>query len=82
MRILITSNVRWWNAEAAYAATLARELLNVGHKVWVLTLPNSLNEAKLRNWNLPIITDIPLSSSNPWQLWQAYQRLQYLIEEQ
>ena len=82
MRILITSNVRWWNAEAAYAATLARELLNAGHKVWVLTLPNSLNETKLRNWNLPIITDIPLSSSNPWQLWRAYQRLQSLIEEQ
>ena len=51
MRILITSNVRWWNAEAAYAAILARELLNAGHKVWVLTLPNSLNETKLRNWN-------------------------------
>jgi len=81
MRILITSNVRWWNAEAAYAATLARELLNAGHKVWVLTLPNSLNETKLRSWNLPIITDIPLSSSNPWQLWQAYRRLQSLIEE-
>ena len=82
MRILITSNVRWWNAEAAYAAALARELLNAGHKVWVLTLPNSLNETKLRNWNLPIITDIPLSSSNPWQLWRAYRRLQSLIEEQ
>ena len=82
MRILITSNVRWWNAEAAYAATLARELLNAGHKVWVLTLPNSLNETKLRNWNLPIITDIPLSSSNPWQLWRAYHRLKSLIEEQ
>ena len=82
MRILITSNVRWWNAEAAYAATLARELLNAGHKVWVLTLPNSLNETKLRNWNLPIITDIPLSSSNPWRLWRAYQQLQSLIEEQ
>ena len=82
MRILITSNVRWWNAEAAYAATLAKELLNAGHKVWVLTLPNSLNETKLRNWNLPIITDIPLSSSNPWRLWRAYQRLQSLIEEQ
>ncbi|MBT90568.1 MAG: glycosyl transferase [Deltaproteobacteria bacterium] len=82
MRILITSNVRWWNAEAAYAATLARELLNAGHKVWVLTLPNSLNETKLRNWNLPIITDIPLSSSNPWRLWRAYQRLKSLIEEQ
>ena len=80
MRILITSNVRWWNAEAAYAATLARELLNAGHKVWVLTLPNSLNETKLRSWNLPIITDIPLSSSNPWQLWRAYQRLKSLIE--
>ena len=82
MRILITSNVRWWNAEAAYAATLARELLHAGHKVWVLTLPNSLNETKLRNWNLSIITDIPLSSSNPWQLWRAYQRLKSLIEEQ
>ncbi|MEK9564267.1 MAG: glycosyltransferase family 4 protein, partial [Deltaproteobacteria bacterium] len=63
-------------------AILARELLNAGHKVWVLTLPNSLNETKLRNWNLPIITDIPLSSSNPWQLWRAYQRLKSLIEEQ
>ena len=82
MRILITSNVRWWNAEAAYAAILARELLNAGHKVWVLTRPNSLNETKLRNWNLPIITHIPLSSSNPWQLWRAYQRLKSLIEEQ
>ena len=82
MRILITSNVRWWNAEAAYAATLARELLNAGHKVWVLTRPNSLNETKLRNWNLPIITDIPLSSSNPWRLWRAYQQLKSLIEEQ
>ena len=82
MRILITSNVRWWNAEAAYAAILARELLNAGHKVWVLTRPNSLNETKLRNWNLPIITDIPLSSSNPWRLWRAYQRLKSLIEEQ
>ena len=82
MRILITSNVRWWNAEAAYAATLARELLHAGHRVWVLTLPNSLNETKLRNWNLPIITDIPLSSSNPWRLWRAYQRLKSLIEEQ
>ena len=82
MRILITSNVRWWNAEAAYAAILARELLNAGHKVWVLTLPDSLNETKLRNWNLPIITDIPLSSSNPWRLWRAYQRLKSLIEEQ
>ena len=82
MRILITSNVRWWNAEAAYAATLARELLHAGHKVWVLTLPNSLNETKLRNWNLPIITDIPLSSSNPWRLGRAYQRLKSLIEEQ
>ena len=82
MRILITSNVRWWNAEAAYAAILARELLNAGHKVWVLTLPNSLNETKLRNWNLPSITDIALSSSNPWQLWRAYQRLKSLIEEQ
>ena len=82
MRILITSNVRWWNAEAAYAAILVRELLNAGHKVWVLTHPNSLNETKLRNWNLPIITDIPLSSSNPWQLWRAYQRVKSLIEEQ
>jgi glycosyltransferase involved in cell wall biosynthesis len=81
MRVLITSNVRWWNAEAAYAATVARELRKAGHKVWVLTLANTLNETKLRQWNLPLVTDIPLNSANPLRLRQAYQKLRQFIED-
>ena len=81
MRILITSNVRWWNAEAAYAATLAHVLIQAGHQVWVLTIPGSLNEAKLRCWNLPTISHIPLSSVRPGDLWQAYRQLSDFLTE-
>ena len=37
MKILIGSNVHWWNAEAAYAAKIAQLLQQAGHKVFVLT---------------------------------------------
>ena len=48
MRILIGSNVHWWNAEAAYAATVAEALQEAGHDVWVLTRPDSLNAERLQ----------------------------------
>ena len=75
MNILISSNVHWWNAEAAYAAAIAVQLKKAGHQVYVLTLPNTLNEKKLQQLQLSLITDVPLNTNNPFQLFQAYFKL-------
>ncbi len=65
MNVLISSFVHWWNAEAAYAAVLGEELLKAGHKAWILTQPDTLNEAELRKRGLPLITNIPPAGGNP-----------------
>ncbi len=75
MNLLIGSNVHWWNAEAAYAATLATLLQNAGHEVWVLTRPNSLNAEKLQARGLRTVTDIDLNSNQPLQWLQSYHQL-------
>ena len=59
MRILIGSNVHWWNAEAEYAATIANLLKRAGHSVFVLTRPASLNERRLKELGLNLVTEIP-----------------------
>ena len=73
MRILIGSNVHWWNAEAAYASKIAQLLQQAGHKVFVLTLPDSLNSQKLGSLGLSLVEHINLNSNNPLQLFISYQ---------
>ncbi|MBC8259420.1 MAG: glycosyltransferase family 4 protein [SAR324 cluster bacterium] len=83
MKILIGSNVHWWNAEAAYAATVAQLLEEAGHTVFVLTRPDSLNEKHLRQRGLRLLTHIDLNSNNPFRLFIAYHQLKkFLLEEQ
>ena len=82
MKILIGSNVQWWNAEAAYASFIAKLLHDAGHSVFVLTLPDSLNEQRLKGLGLKLVTHIDLNSNNPFQLFKAYRKLKkFLIEE-
>ena len=76
MNVLISSPVHWWNAEAAYAAVLAEVLGQHGHKVWVLTRPDTLNHAELEARGLPLLTDIPLWERHPLRLWRAIRALQ------
>ncbi|MEE8435570.1 MAG: glycosyltransferase family 4 protein [bacterium] len=71
MNVLISSPVHWWNAEAAYAAVLAEVLRQDGHKVWVLTRPDTLNHAELEARGLSLLTDIPLWERHPLRLWRA-----------
>ena len=71
MNVLISSPVHWWNAEAAYAAVLAEVLRQDGHRVWVLTRPDTLNHAELKARDLPLLTDIPLWAQHPGRLWRA-----------
>jgi len=82
MRILIGSNVHWWNAEAAYAATIAQLLKRAGHIVFVITRLGSLNERHLKELGLSIITHIDLNTKNPFKLFISYKRLKkFLIDE-
>ncbi|MDP6522259.1 MAG: hypothetical protein QF779_06100, partial [SAR324 cluster bacterium] len=80
MRILIGSNVHWWNAEAAYASKIAQLLLQAGHKVFVLTRPDSLNSQKLGSLGLSLVEHINLNSNNPFQLFLSYQKLKKFID--
>ena len=81
--ILIGSNVHWWNAEAAYAATTAELLQKAGHRVFVLTRPNTLNAKNLQKRGLSLVTHIDLNTHNPFRLYQSYQRLKtFLITQQ
>ncbi len=82
MKILIGSNVHWWNAEAAYACIIAKLLQDAGHSVFVLTRPDSLNEQRLKERGLRLVTHIDLNSNNPFRLFRAYQKLKkFLLEE-
>ena len=82
MKILIGSNVHWWNAEAAYACTIAKLLQDAGHSVFVLTRPGSLNEQRLKERGLCLVTHIDLNSNNPFRLFRNYRKLkQFLLEE-
>ena len=82
MRILIGSNVHWWNAEAAYASKIAQRLQQAGHKVFVLTRPDSLNSQKLGSHGLFLVEHINLNSKNPFQLFLSYQKLKKFIDEE
>ena len=82
MKILIGSNVHWWNAEAAYAATIAKLLEDAGHTVFVLTRPDSLNAKYLKERGLRLVTHIDLNSNNPFRLLFSYLKLKkFLLEE-
>ena len=82
MNILIGSNIHWWNAEAAYASSIAKLLQDAGHSVFVLTRPGTLNEQRLKERGLRLVTHININSNNPFQLFRAYQNLKkFLLEE-
>mgnify|MGYP001169185004 FL=1 len=82
MKILIGSNFHWWNAEAEYAAKIAQLLKQAGHKVFVITLPNSLNSQKLSNLGLPLVEHINLNSKNPFHIFLSYQKLKKFIADE
>lgn len=82
MNILLSSYVPWWNAEAAYAAILAEELLAAGHRVWILTQPNTINGHELKKRGLPILTNVPAAGYNPLDWWRGLAALRELQERE
>ena len=82
MNVLLSSYVRWWNAEAAYTAALAEQLLTEGHKAWVLTSPGTRNEGELSRRNIPLITHIPSAQAAPWHWPGAIQQLRDFAQKE
>ena len=64
-RVLLSINVRWWNAEAAYAINLAKGLVKQGISVWIIVNRDSPVHHRAVEQNLNVITDVQLDSLNP-----------------
>lgn len=64
MKILITVSVRWWNANAYYAISLAEALSKLGHHVYVAGDPGYPPTLRAKEAGLEII-EIRFASFNP-----------------
>lgn len=66
MNILLTANVRWWNAEAAYAWEKGVGLKQRGHDVTILGLPGSPIVERARREGMKVLPTSGLNSLNPF----------------
>jgi glycosyltransferase involved in cell wall biosynthesis len=65
VNVLIGSGFPYWNAEADYAARLARLLRGAGHGAWIAAPPGSRNAAELAERGLEPVPDLLPSRANP-----------------
>ena len=81
-RILLSINVRWWNAEAAYAVNLARGLLEKGCRVWMIVNQDSPVQKKAEKYGIPVITNIQLDALSPLSHFFNFRKILRLIDTQ
>ncbi|MFH2130223.1 MAG: glycosyltransferase family 4 protein [bacterium] len=74
-RILLSINVRWWNAEAAYALNLARGLVAEGCRVWLIVNRDSPVHHRAEKLGLPVITDVSLDTVSPLSHFLNFRKL-------
>jgi glycosyltransferase involved in cell wall biosynthesis len=79
-RVMLAINVRWWNAEAAYAMNVARGLQQQGTAVWMIVNPGTPVHQKAVERQIPVITDILLDAVSPLRHWHNLRRLLQLID--
>jgi glycosyltransferase involved in cell wall biosynthesis len=80
MRSIQVVNVRWFNATAWYGMYLSRLLLENGHDVLVLGLPDTLCARKGEEWGLPMRL-MDLNTATPWGIAALYAKLKRLVHE-
>lgn len=78
-RILLTINVRWWNAEAAYALNVARSLTENGKNVWLLVNPGSPVAEKAKKAGIPLVEHIYLDSNSLLAQYRNFKKLKSFI---
>jgi glycosyltransferase involved in cell wall biosynthesis len=78
MRSIQVVNVRWFNATAWYGMYLSRLLLEAGHEVLVLGLPDTLSARQGEAWGLPMRL-LPLNTTTPWGIAGLYAELKGLL---
>jgi len=79
---LFTINVRWWNAEAAYAINVARSFKEQGYRVWVLVNQDSPAHHKAVQHGIPVLTDVNLDSNSPIAQFSNCLKLLSFIDQQ
>ncbi|MFW5837347.1 MAG: glycosyltransferase family 4 protein [Desulfovibrionaceae bacterium] len=67
MRILQVANVRWFNATAWYALSLADLVRQAGHESLVVTLADTETDERARELSLPV-ANLNLNTNNPLAL--------------
>jgi glycosyltransferase involved in cell wall biosynthesis len=72
MNLLQIVNIRWWNAEAAYALNLSKGLRDRGHQVTILGLPHSPVILRAEKENFPVMTSFDLWGFNPYTLYRGF----------
>lgn len=82
MNILQVVNVRWFNAEAAYAYSLSKGLLKKGHRVIIAGLPDSPVIKKAVADGIPVYQTSNLNSYNPSGMLTAVSGLKKLIDKE
>lgn len=80
MRSIQVVNVRWFNATAWYGMYLSRLLMENGHDVLVLGLPDTLSARKGEEWGLPMRL-MDLNTATPWGIAALYAKLKGLVRE-
>jgi glycosyltransferase involved in cell wall biosynthesis len=79
-KVLLSINVRWWNAEAAYAINVARGLVDKGVQVWMIVNKDSPVHIKAQKYDIRVITDIELDSKSPLVHWKNLRKILRLVE--
>jgi glycosyltransferase involved in cell wall biosynthesis len=75
-------NVRWYNACAYYAVSLASALRQRGHKVIVAGDPSSPPLLKAKALGLSVYEHLSLSYTSPWMVAYNVKRMRDLIERE
>ncbi|MGK0290830.1 MAG: glycosyltransferase involved in cell wall biosynthesis [bacterium] len=79
--ILVSINVRWWNAEAAYAISFAKAFIQKGAKVWLIVNEGSPVHKKAIEANIPIVQGIHLDTVSPIQILLNFFRILRFIDQ-
>lgn len=81
LNILQVVNSPHWHAISGYALLLSKGLKAKGHKVTIITLPNSLLIRRAEAEGIPVITNLRLNHYNPFYFFIDLKRLIKILEQ-